>query len=417
MTRCLLTLCLLFAAQLLAAQANPDADRAAEEQDQARALGALVIRSLEEAKALPTDVAAVYSLCKLDDGVLAELKKRPSLKTLSLSQWVSAEAWVTDASLDIIAGFPALETLRLQSQSKLTSAGLGKLARLKTLKHLGLVYCNPMDVSALSAFKKHPALSSLAINTQIGPPVMEALAAIPELKRLDLNGVADRVDNPLKGLEKCKKLEHFGIGGATLGTIPMDTLSKVKLLKSLSVAERGILEWTDDMLGVIGKLKTLENLEIHAQAMICTTSAKGFEKLHTLKALKTLDLTWDFNKTLTHEALAKWLAALPALVDLRLRYVAGTNIDVVAALALKRLVFHCAGVTDQAFTDTLAKATSLEHLDFKADGLTDTVVLDALMAAPSLKTVIMHEEGQNLVNVPYRLAEDKPDLVVTRNPR
>lgn len=415
MTRCLLTLCLLLAAPLLAAQANPDADRAAEEQDQARALGATVIRSPADAKALPADVAAVYSLSKLDDTVLAELKLRAGLKTLCLSQWVSAEAWVTDASLEAIAGFPALETLLLQSQSKFTATGLGKLAKLKTLKRLSLVNCNPMEVAALAAFKKHPALSELAISTQIGPPLMDALAAIPELKRLDLRGTADRVENPLKGLEKCKKLEHFGIGGATLATVAMDTLSKVKPLKSLHVAERGILEWSDDMLGVIGKLKTLENLELHAQAMICITSAKGFEKLHTLKALKTLDITWDFNKTMTREALAGWLAALPALVDLRLRYVSGVDIDIAATATLKRLVFHC-GVTDQAFTATLAKATSLEHLDFKGDGLTDTVVLDALLAATSLKNVIIHEEGQNLVNVPYRLAEEKPDLVVARNP-
>lgn len=415
MNRILLALCVMLGAQLLAAQAKPDADRAAEEQDQARAFSAAIVRNLDEAKALPADTTAVYSLSKLDDAVLAELKKRAGLKAVYFSQWVSAEAWVTDTSLDLLAGFPGLETIQLQSQSKFSAAGLGKLAKLKSLKRLALVMCNPMDATALGPFKKHPALSELAISSQIGPPLMEALSAIPELKRLDLNGTADRVENPLKGLEKCKKLEHFGIGGATLATLAMDTLSKVKLLKSLHVADRGVLEWSDDLLGVIGKLKTLENLELYAQAMICITSAKGFERLHTLKSLKTLDVTWDFNKTLTRDALAGWLAALPALVDLRLRYVSGIDIDIAATATLKRLVFHCA-VTDQAFTATLAKAASLEHLDFKGDGLTDTVVLDALLAAPKLKTVVFHEEGQNLVNVPYRLAEEKPDLVVARNP-
>jgi len=408
----------LFLVGPLAAQAGGDteAERAGYERELAQPWNAVVIRSAADAAALPADVAAVVSISKLDDATLQELKKRAGLKSVLLTVWKGTDAWLTDDSMDILAGFPALERLKISLQAKVSGAGIGKLARAKTLKALEATDINTVTPAQLAPFKKH-GLQELALPITIGPALFEVLATLPDLRRLSTYGAAESGDAPFKGIEKCKKLEHLRIAGPNLKPAMLDGLTKSKLLKSLDLAERALMEWNDDALGSIGKIKTLEALALHGNAMMSFVSSKGFEKLHVLKSLKRLDIAWDFGGVLNKTVLAAWLANLPELEVLNVLYLKAIDLDVVTSLPnlskLTDLTFMTDDVTNDAFAKVIPAATGLKTLAFVTASLTDDVAIDTLLAAPAaLKKVEITEKGDNLVNVPYRVREQREDLEV-----
>ncbi|MBX3473525.1 MAG: hypothetical protein KF754_04015 [Planctomycetes bacterium] len=417
---CLL-LSVFLGAHLPAQAGSSEADRALEEKDLAASLGGAVIRNADEARALPADVVAVGSLSKLDDGVLLELKKRAGLKTLYISVWVGADEWMTDASMDTLAGFSALETLHLINQPRVTGLGLAKLAKLKSLRRLLTSSCGVVIATHLAAFKKHGLIE---LSLQAGPSsaLWDTLATMPELKRVDLAARPESADTPFKGIDKCKKLEHLGLTNTSLKAAQLDPITKLKTLKSLHLGERALMEWTDEVLAQLGKCKLLEGLKLHAQAILCSLTAKGFEKLHALTALRVLNIEWDFNKAMTRPMLTAWLANLPELMELRLSYCTGLDLDVAKSLPnpgkLQTYAFMCTDISNTAFTETLAALTGLQWLSVHSSSLTDDVAIDALLAAPdSLKFVEIYDSSKNLVNVPLRVNEQREGLKVVVNSR
>ncbi|MBE7492014.1 MAG: hypothetical protein HS108_09715 [Planctomycetes bacterium] len=400
----------------LAAQADNDADREGYARELAEPLGASVIRNTDEARALPQDVAAVVSLSRLDDAAVQELKKRPKLKALVLGVWQSKDAWVTDAVLETLAGFGALEQLDLRVCPAVTGAGVGKLARLKTLRRLDILEGNPITPAHLAPFKKH-GLTELGLSVPLGPTLFDVLATLPELRRLAVSGPVEAGDAPFKNVEKCKKLETIRLANTRIKPAALEALAKLKTLKALEFDQYSIMEWNDEGLNTLGKLKTLETLKLQGQAVIMLVSAKGFEKLHGLKALKRLEISWNFNGALTRAALAAWLANLPELEYLALTYLPGVDLDVIKSLPapgkLTEVHFLCDDVTSEAFKAAIEAATGLRKLSIYTASLADDVAIDVLLAAPaSLVSVEITDKSGNLVNVPYRVAEQRPELKV-----
>lgn len=395
------------------------ASRIATEKEEAAKLGATIVHSLAEARELPEDVAAVYSLDKLDDGVLQELKKRKSLKILSFGRWRLGDDWVSDASLELIATFPALEDLRLTGQEKFTGKGIAKLAALKSLKQLRMWACPMLEASAVVAFKKHPALTGLGLASAPAPALIAATADIPELRWLEVQGAASG-DNPFKDIDKCKKLEHLGLENSMLPAAAFTALAKHKTLKSLRLGTLAVRAWTDDHLLAISKIKGLESLAIDTSTASSTITAKGLEKLGALKALTSLAIHHDFAKTLTPAAVKGLLATLPGLTSLDLRYQYEMPLDVVTALTesgkLQRLVFANGAITDTDFKAVLGKFSALEHIEISADGLTESAMVEALQAAPGLKEVVFWESERVLAAVPGKLRQARPEVTITRNP-
>jgi len=420
------TICLLLAllcpclmAQAAGGTDSEAASRIATEKEEAAKLGATIVHNLADAKALPEDVAAVFSLDKLDDSLLLELKKRKSLKVLSFSRWRLGEEWVSDASLEILASFPALEELHLTQQDKFSSKGAARLAALKTLKQLRMSYCQPLEVSVVSAFKKHASLAGLALSAALSPALIAAASDISELRWLEVQGVVSG-DNPFKDLDKCKKLEHLGLENSTLAATALAPLAKHKTLKSLRLGMLAVRVWTDDLLLAISKIKGLESLNTDTSSSTSSATVKGFEKLGLLKNLKSLVIDHDFGKSLTPTVLKALLASLPALTSLELRYQYEMPLEAVCALTdcakLTRLVFINGAITDADFEAVLVKCTALEYLAFNADGLSEDGAVQALQAAPGLKEVVFWESERVLAAVAGRIRQARPEVKITRNP-
>lgn len=408
----------VLAAPAWAQMGNADADRAAVEREESAAIGAAIVRNLQDAQALPEDVSAVYSLSKLDDAVLLELKKRKSLKVLHFSLWASADTWITDSSLKVISTFPCLESLTIRLQSQISGVGFSSLAALKQLKVLRIDGATAgLGAAAFDKFKKHPALQELEVRVELSPDLFKSLANIPELATLKLSSVSANAD-ALKGIDKCKKLEALTLVGGMLPDSALKELSRVKALKSLRLEGQVLKEWSDAAFEVIGKLKGLERLELAAEYRTGSFTPKGLKQLHALKTLTHLGIERDFSGVLTVDMLKELLAGFDNLTGLKLGGMYTLDLDVVRAVPapekLKHLTFHCGQITDDSFKGVLASCTALETLDIHANGLTADAFEEALRAAAALKEVSYYESGRVLSGAVNRLKSERPDLKFRR---
>ncbi|MBZ0136851.1 MAG: hypothetical protein K8I27_10800 [Planctomycetes bacterium] len=416
-----LTLIMLFAVFASPARAqmgDPDADRAAVEAEESAAIGATIIRSIADAQALPEDVTAVYSLSKLDDAVLLELKKRESLKVLHFSLWSSANAWITDSSLKLISSYPSLESLTIVIQSNYSGVGVSSLAALKQLKVLKLTgHSTPLDAKDLEDFSKHPALQELEVTVNLSSDLIKNLTKIPGLVTLKLTVRAPGKD-PLKGIDKCKKLEVLTLCDGVLPAEALEELKKAKSLKSLRLEGRILKEWNATAFEAIGELKGLERLELAPTNSQNSFTAKELKELHNLKDLAHLGIESDFSQALTLELLKDLLGGFENLTSLGISHRYDLDMDVVLALAvpekLRQLTFRCGKISDDSFKSVLESCTGLESLDIHADGLSEAAFEGAIKAATALKELSYYESGRALFRAAERLKTDRPDLEIRR---
>jgi hypothetical protein len=408
----------LLAAPTWAQMGDPDTDRAAVESEEAAKIGATIVRNLDDAKGLPEDVTTVYSLRKLDDTVLLELKKRKSLKVVHFGLWLSDDAWVMDSSLKLISQFPALESLTMSNQTGMSGKGISFLAALKLLRVLRFVgHCTPLDAKDLQDFRKHPALQELEMSVNLSPDLIKNLVSIPELATLKLT-IRTPGKDPLKGIDKCKKLEVLTLSEGALPAQALTELKRAKSLKSLRLEDRILKEWNDTAFEAIGDLKDLVRLELAPAYSQNSFTAEGLKALQNLKALTHLGIERDFSKAMTPELLKVLLAGFDNLSSLRLEQMYTLDLAVVQALGvpekLKHLTFLCGQITDEAFKAVLAACTALESLEISAVGLTADGFEEAIRAAPTLKTVSYYETGQALASAANRIKADRPELSFKR---
>jgi hypothetical protein len=91
--------------------------------------------------------------------LVRELTGFPALTTLSLSE----NRKITDAGLEYLHELPQLRALNLSSCS-LTDAGLTHLASMPVLETIDLSYCNRLTDAGLKALRRLPHLNTLQLH-------------------------------------------------------------------------------------------------------------------------------------------------------------------------------------------------------------------------------------------------------------
>jgi hypothetical protein len=108
----------------------------------------------------------------------------------------------TDEELRLVAGFSALEELRLQRAIDLTAKGARQLAGIRSLKSLTLGDGWNMNDAAMNELARIESLEELALDVgpRVSAPGMMKLAALSRLKRLQLTCANDQAAQAVDAL-------------------------------------------------------------------------------------------------------------------------------------------------------------------------------------------------------------------------
>jgi thiol-disulfide isomerase/thioredoxin/Leucine-rich repeat (LRR) protein len=301
-------------------------------------------------------------------GHLAGLKK---LRFVNLEAFkVNREGFgVGDETLKVLAGLPALETIRLRD-SKVTGAGLAVLGPLKSLSHLGLA------------------------GTKIGDAGLASLNQLPALVSLDLgvyNTGAGVTDEGLKTIGEMVQLKRLNLSGNKITDAGLVHLQKLARLDNLALDNTGI---TEAGLANLEPLQALENLRLYTGHPVTDVGAAYLAKLKSLRRLTE-------NLRLTDVGLAL-LATLPKLEELSLTD-STISLDgarqIVGMKALKWLHFQRCPIGDPELA-AMANLPNVEWLQ-----LADTHVsgdgLKSLTGMPKLRILQIdfgdrHEQPEGL---------------------
>lgn len=122
---------------------------------------------------------------------------------------------VSDAELDLLAGFDDLKILNL-SNTKVTDAGLAKLAALKKLKFLYLFNTSITD-AGMEKLLELPRLEVLCLDqTQITDVGLKTLEELPRLEKLHVHSRGPITDAGLESLKKHPRLFELRVGGPNI---------------------------------------------------------------------------------------------------------------------------------------------------------------------------------------------------------
>jgi len=305
---------------------------------------------------------------------------------------------ITDWGMSILASFPSLEELSLNS--KVTDQGMVHVAQLKSLKRLYFPGTTKVTSAGLQHISKLTALEELYLGQGIGdtglaylrglthliylclygPGFTDAgmihVKAIPSLRIFSVHEGYSRIgDAGLAQISELPNLETLclhGMRGITDAGIAH--LTKMRSLKDLNIASSQI---TDKGLGYLKQIKTLEHLELpQEQHGITDVGLAHLAELSNLKHLQISRIHFNnpaVNKEYyTDRGLAD-IARLRQLEELHIGSIGVTDagMDHVAKLTNLKILhmFGCDNVTDKG----LAKLTalkSLQNLDISHSKLT-----------------------------------------------
>lgn len=127
---------------------------------------------------------------------------------------LAAHGQMTDARASQLAHLPHLTSLRLDGSRELSDDGIRALAALPNLQHLDLQGTAITD-QAVAAIAAMPALRSLSLAwTRVTDAGIAALGALAHLERIDLSGTPSG-DGAIRTFAAAPKLRHFR-GGANI---------------------------------------------------------------------------------------------------------------------------------------------------------------------------------------------------------
>jgi hypothetical protein len=229
----------------------------AQEADAVRALrekGAKVIESKGVAGSVETGDVSAWA-----DDDFGRLGRLPGLKTLSFS------AGLTDASLALLSGLPALESLQ-SNLGTYTDDGMKSLAPLRTLKILKLF---------------HPPKTFTGTG-------LAHLAELPEFERLTVAGSLAFGDEGMAAVAKLGRLREFRTWHAGQTIEGVKRLTDLKGLRSLTLGQRLAYKppctVSDETMAVLAELVSLESLQLE-EARLSVDALKQLQKLPALKTL------------------------------------------------------------------------------------------------------------------------------------
>ncbi len=209
---------------------------------------------------------------------VAQLAGLPRLSQL-FARWVTT--W-KEADLEAVAGMSGLRLLNLEG-STAGDDGVGRLTRIRELKHLNLNDSNITDTS-LERLPQLKQLETLHISrTQITNAGMAHLAQMPQLKSLALRELKIN-DAGFKHFAKLSNLEYLDVGRSLITDQSLELLEGFPMLKYLEVGTTGV---SDAGMKRIGRCSNLEYLSLHEQPI----TDRGFAHIAGLKQLRTVDLS------------------------------------------------------------------------------------------------------------------------------
>jgi Leucine-rich repeat (LRR) protein len=233
-------------------------------------------------------------------------------------------SWITDADLNRLAQFPALERIDL-SLTRITDRGLRALRPLQNVIDLNLYFAEQITDDGLSSIRGWKKLQRLNLRgTKITDSTLEFLSGLTSLTSLDI-GYAQITDAGLDHLTSLTNLRELTIGGNKLAGPGLQFLRQLPQLTYLDLGgsqrtDSGLwsITLTEPGLEAVATVTSLKELRLAGT----TIGATGLALLKPLANLERLDL--QNCKRVGDDALPV-LSAMPRLRDIDLTGTAVTT--------------------------------------------------------------------------------------------
>ena len=195
-------------------------------------IGATVLGE-QTTEAARVKIATAGGKCKVERRVPAWLRviagdKFHTMLDQSVITEVTMEGEnIFDAEVSKVTSANGLETLTIEN-CKASSGCLNDVAKLKSLKSLTLSQTQVTDLSALAAL---PQLEKLDLNfSAVRDQNLSSLSQFPKLHYLNARGLMI-TDKGVEEIAKCSKLDYLHLGGAHLSPTGLKPLKALKELK------------------------------------------------------------------------------------------------------------------------------------------------------------------------------------------
>mmetsp|Transcript_43870 Transcript_43870/g.83776 ORF Transcript_43870/g.83776 Transcript_43870/m.83776 type:complete len:577 (-) Transcript_43870:249-1979(-) len=264
-------------------------------------------------------LAGLSKLClaqcrKIGDGGVSTLAKHlNSLTSLDLSHCES----ITDFSVLAVAEVTSLADLDL-SFTQVTDDALVALTKLPGLTALSLYRCSRVRAEGIRVLGMMSTLRTLSVAS--GPQVtdkgMVSLASLPELRDLDLSDCRLVTDMGVKQLARARSLAVLRMcfmQRACLSEGAVKALATLPMLTSLDI--EGLYHITDTKMVSLSKVRSLKRLLLSNCSGFTDV---GVEAISTLPELRELCLSIHGSQDVVTDKGVGMLARLPALCRLRL---------------------------------------------------------------------------------------------------
>jgi len=314
----------------------------------------------------------VFNCRSLDDEMAAKLAGLKGLKTLALTN-----STINDATVELIVkSFPALVDLDLSSNTNLTSGILKTICQLTKLQKLALVQNRFNDIST------------------------QQLAALIELRSLDLRGNMEAGDMTLEVVGKLPKLTGFKHRSTAVNDGGMEYLSANQSIESLLLQDFVITDQSGPHLAKLSKLSQLEVFRCQGFGTEGVLALKGMGLTRlTLRDLPNIDdRAFEVFDDLP-KLRRLYLHELTSISDSGLKHLENLK-------SLEVLDIWTVPQLSDATLDVIAGLPNLKELTLRTTGVTDTAI-DKLLALPNLQTLVFKENGSVSPEAVKKLASKK----------
>lgn len=292
---------------------------------------------------------------------------------------------VTDEAAKLVGSQAKLVRLTI-NQSAMSDAGWKELANLSELQQLDLRDCSVNNSQLTSALAGMPKLRALRLNgkSSVDDTALASLANCPDIKALALDHLWVGSDG-LEVLKGNTKLAELYLAGTLADDETMDLVKTIPNLRKLRLAQTSV---SDIGLEKISQLK-IEDLDVSECSQLSDTALAALGKI---KSLKKLNLWRD---AITDEGVSQ-LAGLTELKWLNLDNTQATDAGLKHLKNMSQLEFlhlGSTGVSDAGMPDIVA-LQSLKDLKVTRTAVTEAGVELVEKGIANVNVQLKYVEGQ-----------------------